>query len=147
MSKHKSHLVLGAVGVSALAALIACTKAPGTVERKTETTAQTSAGEVKTTSESTRVGDTLEAKTETKAETADGTIKTGTETVVGTVTAFEAGKKIEVVTAEKKSHSFRLDAKDTAASVDAGVNVGSRVRVTEHTGEDKARRVTVKLEG
>lgn len=137
-----------AFGAAALVAtLVACSKSPGTVERKTETTAQTSAGEVKTTSQSTQAGNTLEAKTETKAETADGTVKTGTETVVGTVTAFEAGKKIEVMTAEKKSRSFRLDATDTAASVDAGVIVGSRVRVTEQTGSDKARRVTVRLEG
>lgn len=137
-----------AFGAAALVAtLVACSKSPGTVERKSETTAQTSAGEVKTTSQSTQAGNTLEAKTETKAETADGTVKTGTETVVGTVTAFEAGKKIEVMTAEKKSRSFRLDATDTAASVDAGVIVGSRVRVTEQTGSDKARRVTVRLEG
>jgi hypothetical protein len=145
--KLRKPFLRGALGAAALATLVACSKSPGTVERKTETTAQTSSGEVKTTSESTSAGNTLEAKTSTKAETADGTIKTATETVVGTVTAFEAGKKIEVMTAEKKSLSFRLDEKDTAASVDLGVNVGSRVRVTEQTGNDKARRGTVKLEG
>jgi hypothetical protein len=143
----KRTLASGVLGAAALTTLIACSKAPGTVERKSETTVQTSAGEVKTSSESTRDGANLDAKTETKTETADGTIKAQHDTVVGTVTAFEVGKKIEVMTADKKSRSFRLDAKDTAASIDAGVNVGSRVRVTEQTGDDKARRVTVKLEG
>ncbi|MEO8054249.1 MAG: hypothetical protein ABI768_03805 [Acidobacteriota bacterium] len=147
MANLKRTLVSGLLGTAALVTLAACSKAPGTEERKTETTMQTSAGEVKTTTESTRAGNTLDAKTETKTDTADGTIKTGTDTVVGTVTAYEAGKKIEVMTADKKSRSFRLDAKDTAASIDSGVNVGSRVRVTEQTGDDRARRVTVKLEG
>lgn len=147
MSNRMKPLVLGALCAAALSTVVACSKAPGTEERKTETTTQTSQGEVKTTSQSTQAGNTLEAKTETKADTANGTVKTTAETVVGTVTAFEAGKKIEVMTAEKKTRSFNLDAKDTAASIDPGVAVGSRVRVTEQTGDDKARRLTVKLEG
>ncbi|HVO50582.1 MAG TPA: hypothetical protein VMV60_06290 [Thermoanaerobaculia bacterium] len=140
-------LALGALGGAALATTIACSKAPGTEERKTETTTQTSQGEVKTTSESTRQGSTLDAKSETKADTANGTVKSAAEVVVGTVTVYEPGKKIEVMTADKKTNSFALDAKGTVASVDLGVAVGSRVRVTDQTGDDKSRRVTVKLEG
>ncbi len=34
-----------------------------------------------------------------------------------------------------------------AVTVAPGVVVGSRVSVTEETGDDKAKRVTVKLEG
>lgn len=138
-------LLAGTLGAVCLVAAAACSKAPGTTERKTETTTQTAQGEVRTTSESTQAGNTLEAKTETKADTPEGTMKAAVETVVGTVTAYEPGKKIEVMTAEKKSHGFKLDATDTAAAVDPGVSVGSRVRITEQTGNDRARRVTVKL--
>lgn len=137
---------------SALAAIllvapVACSKDPGAVERKSESTTKTSQGEVKTTQESKQVGNTLEAKTETKTETGAGTVKSKVETYVGTVTIYEPGKRIEVMTGEKKTHSVALDAKDTALAIDPGVAVGSRVRLTEQTGDDKARRVTVKLEG
>ena len=137
---------------SALAAILlvapaACSKEPGTVERKSESTTQTAQGEVKTTQESKQVGNTLEAKTETKKDTAKGTITGEVETYVGTVTLYEPGKKIEVMTGEKKTHSVTLDAKNTALAIDPGVAVGSRVRLTEQTGDDKTRRVTVKIEG
>lgn len=136
---------------SALAAALilaagACAKQPGTVS-KSESTTQTAQGEVKTTQESKQVGNTLEAKTETKADTAGGTVKGTIETYVGTVTVYEPGKKIEVMTGEKKTHSFALDGRETTAAVDAAVAVGSRVRLTEQTGDDKSRRVTVKVEG
>lgn len=147
MSHRMKPLLLGALGAACLVSAVACSKAPGTEERKSEMTTQTSQGEVKTTSESTRAGNTLEAKTETKADIPGGTLKGKVETVVGTVTAYEPGKRIEVMTAEKKTHGFSLDAKDTVISIDAAVAVGSRVRLTEQTGDDKARRVTVKLEG
>jgi hypothetical protein len=137
---------------SALAAVLlatagACSKEPGTVERKSESTTQTAQGEVKTTQESKQVGNTLEAKTETKTDTAAGTVKGKVETYVGTVTIYEPGKKIEVMTGEKKTHTFSLDTKDTTLAIDATVAVGSRVRLTEQTGDDKTRRVTVKIEG
>ncbi len=137
---------------SALAAVLlatagACSKEPGTVERKSESTTQTAQGEVKTTQESKQVGNTLEAKTETKTDTAAGTVKGKVETYVGTVTIYEPGKKIEVMTGEKKTHTFSLDMKDTTLAIDATVAVGSRVRLTEQTGDDKTRRVTVKIEG
>ncbi len=147
MSNRMNLIALGVLGGAVLAAAVACSKAPGTEERKTETSTQTSQGEVKTTSESTRAGNTLEAKTETKADTTAGTVQADAETVVGTVTVYEPGKKIEVLTAEKKTHSFALDAKDTVASVDLGVVVGSRVKLTQQTGTDKSRRITVKIEG
>ena len=137
---------------SALAAILlvapaACSKEPGTVERKSESTTQTAQGEMKTTQESKQVGNTLEVKTETKTDTGKGTVTGKVETYVGTVTIYEPGKKIEVITGEKKTHSVTLDAKDTALAIDPGVAVGSRVRLTEQTGDDKTRRVTVKIEG
>lgn len=146
MSTRTRTLFAGILGAACLAGA-ACSKSPGTVERKSETTTQTSQGETKTTSESTQAGNTLDAKTETKADTTAGTMKSEMDTVVGTVTTYDPGKKIEVLTAEKKSRSFRLDASDASASIEPGVAVGSRVRVTEQTGSDKAKRLTVKLEG
>lgn len=139
--------LVSALGAAFLASAFACSKEPGTVERKSESTTQTAQGEVKTTTESKQVGNTLEVKTETKTETGDGTVKGKVETFVGTVTHYEPGKKIEVMTAEKKTHTVALDAKNTAVAIDATVAVGSRVRLTEQTGDDKARRVTVKIEG
>lgn len=136
-----------ALAVILLVAPAACSKEPGAVERKSESTTQTSQGEVKTTQESKQVGNTLEAKTETKTDTGNGTVTGKVETYVGTVTIYEPGKKIEVMTGEKKTHSVTLDAKDTALAIDPGVAVGSRVRLTEQTGDDKTRRVTVKIEG
>ena len=136
-----------ALASAALVAAVACSKQPGTVERKSESTTQTAQGEVKTTQESKQVGNTLEAKTETKTDTGKGTVAGKVETYVGTVTIYEPGKKIEVMTGEKKTHSVTLDAKDTALAIDPGVAVGSRVRLTEQTGDDKTRRVTVKIEG
>ena len=136
-----------ALAAALLVAVFACAKEPGTVERKSESTTKTAQGEVKTTQESTQVGNTLEAKTETKTDTGSGTVKGQVETFVGTVTIYEPGKKIEVLTGEKKTHTVALDAKGTALAIDPGVVVGSRVRLTEQTGDDKARRVTVKIEG
>lgn len=136
-----------ALAAALLVAPVACTKEPGTVERKSESTTRTSQGETKTTQESKQVGNTLEARTETKSDTGAGTVQGKVETYVGTVMIYEPGKKIEVMTGEKKTHSVALDAKDTALAIDPEVAVGSRVRLTEQTGDDKARRVTVKMEG
>ena len=60
MSNRMNLLALGALCGAVLAAAVACSKAPGTEERKTEMTTQTSQGEVKTTSESTRCASTAE---------------------------------------------------------------------------------------
>jgi len=148
MQYRRYSFLVSALGAAfVLVSAFACSKEPGTVERKSESTTQTVQGEVKTTTESKQAGNTLEAKTETKTDTGDGTLKGKVETYVGTVTSYEAGKKIEVMTGDKKTHTVALDPKDTAVAIDAAVAVGSRVRLTEQTGDDKARRVTVKIEG
>ncbi|HTS03510.1 MAG TPA: hypothetical protein VMN04_13380 [Thermoanaerobaculia bacterium] len=145
MPQSAKYPLLAALG-ACLIAVVGCSKEPGTVERKTDTTTQTSAGEVKTTSESTSAGNALEAKSDTKTITGNGTVTTASETVIGTVTKYEPGKKIEVMTAEKKTRGFDLDDKSTIVSIDSSVAVGSRVKVTEQTGGDKMSHVTVKLE-
>lgn len=147
MQHRKYSFFLSALAAALVVAAAACSKPEGTVERKSESTTQTSQGEVKTTSESKQVGNTLEAKTETKTDTGSGTVKGKVETYVGTVTVYEPGKKIEVMTGDKSTHSVALDAKDTSVDIDVKVAVGSHVRLTEQTGDDKARRVTVKIEG
>ena len=128
-----------------LAVTAACSQSPDTVQKKSESTTQTAEGAVTTTSESKQVGSTLEAKSETKADTPAGSVASKTETIVGTVTVFTPGKKIEVMTGEKKMHTFTLDDKDVVTSVDAAVLVGKRVTVTDETGADKIRRITVRL--
>lgn len=139
---HRQLAFLFSAGLLAVAT--ACGQSPDTTVKKTESTTQTSGGTVKTTSESKQVGTTLEAKSETKADTSSGTVTSKTETIVGTVTAFTAGKKIEVMTGEKKMHSFNLDDKDVVYSVDRTLAVGQRVTVIDETGADKVHRITVK---
>ena len=139
---HRKIAFLSSAGLLAIAT--ACGQAPDTTVKKTESTTQTSGGTVKTTSETKQVGTTLETKSESTAETASGTLKAKVETIVGTVTVFTAGKKIEVMTGEKKMHSFNLDDKDVVYTVDHTVVVGQRVTVIDETGADKVRRITVK---
>jgi hypothetical protein len=94
--------------------------------------------------ETTQVGTTLESKSEVKQQSPGGTATVKTETYVGNVTAFTAGKKIEVMTGEKKTHSVDLDDKDLVAAIDSGVAVGSRVRlIEEKNSASKITKVTV----
>jgi hypothetical protein len=142
--KHTNLALLIPVGLLAVAT--ACGPSAGTVEKKSESTTQTSEGTVTTTSESTQVGTTLEAKSETTVDTASGTVSAKTETIVGTVTAFTAGKTLEVMTGDKKMHTFKLDDKDYVFNLDGSVVVGKHVTVIHETGDDKVHRVTVRLE-
>ena len=129
-----------------LAITTACGPSSGTVEKKSESTTETSEGTVRTTSESTQVGTTLEAKSETTVDTGSGTVSSKTVTIVGTVTVFTAGEKLEVMTGDKTMHSFKLDDKDITFSIDGNPAVGKRVTVVDETGDDKVHRVTVRLE-
>ena len=142
---HRKLAILSSAGFLVFAT--ACGESTNAVDKKTESTTQTSQGTVKTTTESKQVGTTLEAKSETKADTPSGVVNRKTETFVGTVTIFTAGKKLEVLTGEKTTHSFNLDEKAVSYAVDAAVEVGKRVTVTDETGDDKVRRITVKLGG
>ena len=121
--------------------LVACDR-----QEKASSPANTETPKVETKTESTQVGTTLESKTETKTDAGHGDVKGTREMVIGTVTIYTAGKKIEVMTGEKKTHSFDLDSKDTASTIDPGVTVGSRVRLVEDKGDDKTRRITVRIE-
>lgn len=82
---------------------------------------------MKTTEDTKQVGENLEAKTETKVTTDQGSMKSEALTVIGTVTVYEVGKKLEVLTGDKESRTFKdlSDAKTTAA-IAPDVKVGSR---------------------
>jgi hypothetical protein len=153
------------IAAAALAALTACSKPGNTLESKTQVTTTSPQGQVESTKVSKQVGDTLETKTETKSNTDEatvkttrdarqvgnslevrtetetrsktdaGTVKTTTSTFIGTVTVYQAGKKIEVLTGEKTRHAISLDAKDLQVSVAGKVAVGAHVRLVEETGE------------
>jgi hypothetical protein len=138
-SKHLA-LILAAASWT----LGACNQQEKTADVRRQPSAETPKVETKT--ESTQVGSTLESKTETRTDVGHGDIKGKKELYIGTVTIYTVGKKIEVMTGEKKTHSFDLDDKNTSSTIDPGVTVGSRVRLVEETGDDKTRRITVRKE-
>ncbi|MBK8595056.1 MAG: hypothetical protein IPN83_05605 [Holophagales bacterium] len=133
------------VPAALLVVATACGPTAGTTEKKSESTTQTAEGTVQTTNESTQVGTTLAATSETKVDTPSGTITSKTETIIGTITVFEAGKKLEVLTGEKKTHSYSLDDKDIVFAIEGAPAVGKNVTVVEQTGDDKIHRVSVTL--
>ena len=118
----------------------------GKTEMKMQTTTTTAQGTTERKTEATQVGSTLEMKTETKSDTSHGTVKGVAETYVGTVTKYEPGKTIEVMTGEKDTHSFALDDKNVTSNVDPGVKVGSKVRLLDQKGDNQTRAITVTLQ-
>ena len=139
---HRSLGFLFSAGLLAVAA--ACSRPPDGARNKTGSTTQSAEGTV-TPGGTKRVGATLEARSETGVGTRSGTIKSKTETTVGTVTFFTAGKRLEVMTGEKTLRSFSLDERNVLYSIDSTVTVGRRVTVIDGTGDDHMRHVTVKL--
>ena len=78
-------------------------------------------------------------ETTTKSSSPDGSDKARTETVVGTVKAYEAGKKLTVTGPKKKNYSFDLDQE---TSLTGAVAIGDRVKVT-YTKANGHKKVTV----
>ncbi len=66
----------------------------------------------------------------------------GTRIVTGTVKEFEANKWLDVRTMDNRDETFQLDQKDMKVTVEPGVKVGSKVRVTEKV-EGGSRTLTV----
>lgn len=124
--------------VAVIAALIGCGKPAGTIETKSQTTTTNPQGKVQVNEEVRKVGSTVETRTETKSKTEEGTVKTDVETYVGTVTVYDPGRKIEVLTGENTRHSFDLDAKALMVEVVGPVTVGSRVRLVARKGDQGA---------
>jgi hypothetical protein len=69
--------------------------------------------------------------------------KAKSETVVGTVKEYEAGKKIKISGPADKTFTFDLDKKDQAAKVEGSVMVGSMAKVVYHKADDGSEVVTV----
>ena len=67
--------------------------------------------------------------------------KVKTEVVIGTVKAYEPGKKLTVTGPKDKDYSFDLDEKDNSVAMKDGVAVGSRVKVT-FTKTDSGDKIT-----
>lgn len=60
---------------------------------------------------------------------------TNAETFVGKVTAYEAGKRIEILSDDKTRHSVDLSEKDLRVSVVGTVAVGAQVRLVRERGD------------
>jgi hypothetical protein len=125
-----SHEAMTVLAAGAFA-LLGCAKEPTTT--------------TKTTTETKQVGSTSESTTKTTTETPHGDSTATTNSYVGTVTEFTAGKSIQVMTGDQDKHSFDLDDKDVVAAVDSRVAVGSKVRLVEDKGDNGSRRITVTI--
>ncbi len=67
--------------------------------------------------------------------------KVKTETVIGAVKTYDAGKKITVTGPKNKDYSFDLDENVTMGG--AGINVGDRVKVTYTKGDNGQKATTI----
>ena len=87
-----------------------------------------------------------EVQQDTKTMTANKTAKTSTDTVVGKVESYEAGKSIKVTVPGKivSTKSFDLDSKDATVNVAPNLKVGEWVSVVEKTDANGHKTVTVK---
>lgn len=126
---------------------VACSKSSApTVESKSQTTRTSPTGTETTRTHSEQVGSTLVSATETKTKTDKGSLESESQTVVGTVTKYEAGKSIEVLTGDSKSHSFDLTGGNLFVNVDAAVTVGSKVKLVQRAGTTGYKTIEVTLE-
>jgi hypothetical protein len=107
--------------------------------------ARTDSTKTTTETETKRVGTTEQSTTTTKVDSPAGETTLVTKSFVGTVTRFEPGRSIEVMTGEKETHSFDLDDEDVVASIDPRTAVGSKVQLVEEKPEDGVHKITVTI--
>lgn len=107
--------------------------------------ARTDSTKTTTETETKRVGTTEQSTTTTKVDSPAGETTLVTKSFVGTVTRFEPGRSIEVMTGEKETHSFDLDDEDVVASIDPRTSVGSKVQLVEEKPEDGVHKITVTI--
>jgi hypothetical protein len=79
----------------------------------------------------------MESKTQHKGPGPNTKLKT--ESVIGTVKEYEAGKKITVTGPKEKDYTFKLDEN---VAMKGSVNVGERVEVSDTKSDDGGDRVT-----
>jgi hypothetical protein len=87
-----------------------------------------------------------EVQQQTKTMTADKPAKTASDTVVGKIESYEAGKSIKVTVPGKivSTKSFDLDGKDATVNVAPNLKIGEWVSVVEKTDNNGHKTVTVK---
>jgi hypothetical protein len=135
-----------AVLIIALAALAnGCNPADKTQQESTVKTT-TPDGSATTKTKTEQVGSTSVSTSETQAKGSTGAVKTQDETIVGTVSKFEAAKKLEVITGDNEKHSFDLSSTKVSTRVDPAVVVGSKVTVVQHTDADGNKTLEVRLQ-
>jgi hypothetical protein len=83
-------------------------------------------------------GTSMVTESTTKHKGPGPNTKVKTQTVVGTVKEYEAGKKIVVVGPKKKDYSFDLDQN---AGVTGDIAAGTKVKVT-YTKDNNGQKVT-----
>ena len=84
-------------------------------------------------------GGTMHTESTTKHTGEGKNTKMKTETVVGAVKTYEAGKKITVTGPKKKDYSFDLD--ENVSMAGGAVNVGDKVTVT-YTKDNNGMKAT-----
>ena len=90
------------------------------------------------TKEKSAQGGTMHMESTSKHSGPGPDTKTKTETVIGTVKTYEAGKKITVTGPKKKDYTFDLDEN---VAMKGTANVGERVKVT-YSKTDGGDKVT-----
>lgn len=85
-------------------------------------------------------GGTMHEESTTKHKGPGKDTKVKTETVIGTVKEYEAGKKIVVTGPKDKDYSFDLD---TNVAMSGTINTGDKVKVSYTKGPDGNKVTTV----
>jgi hypothetical protein len=83
---------------------------------------------------------TMHEETTTKHKGPGKDTKMKTETVIGTVKTYDAGKKIVVTGPKDKDYSFDLD---TNVAMSGTINTGEKVKVTYTKGPDGNKVTTI----
>jgi hypothetical protein len=91
------------------------------------------------TTQTAPAGGTMHTESTTKHTGAGPNTKVKTETVVGNVKTYEAGKKITVTGPKSKDYSFDLD--ENVSMAGGAVNVGDKVTVT-YTKDSSGMKAT-----
>jgi hypothetical protein len=84
-------------------------------------------------------GGTMHTESTTKHSGPGKNTKVKTETVIGSVKTYEAGKKITVTGPKNKDYSFDLD--ENVSMAGGAVNVGDKVKVT-YTKDNNGMKAT-----
>jgi hypothetical protein len=86
-------------------------------------------------------GGTMHSESTTKHTGAGPNTKVKTETVIGTVKTYDAGKKITVTGPKNKDYSFDLD--ENVSMAGSSVNVGDRVKVSYTKDSSGSKATTI----